>query len=91
MPNLKQAEKRMRQNEVRRVRNRADRSAVKSQVAKLVDAIKSNDLEKATTEYRATTKLLDQKAAKGLFHKNTVARRKSRLAARVHAIGKGKP
>ncbi|NOT02564.1 MAG: 30S ribosomal protein S20 [Phycisphaerales bacterium] len=91
MPKLNQAAKRMRQNEVQRVRNRAARASVKTQVAKLLDAIGDNDVDRATKEYRATTKMLDQKAAKGLFHKNTVARRKSRLAARLHAIAKAKP
>ena len=91
MPNLPSAEKRVRQNERDRRRNRARRSAVKTETRKLLDAISSGNVESAKKAFVSVTKKLDQVAAKGSLHKNTVARRKSRLARRLNALAaKGK-
>ena len=76
----------MRQNEVRQERNRSRRSAVKTQIRKFLDAVQEKDLARATREYRAVSRILDQTAAKGTYHSNTVARKKSRLAARLNAL-----
>lgn len=86
MANTQSAKKRMRQNEVRQERNRSRRSAVKTQVRKFLDAVHEKDLSRATQEYRTVTKMLDQTTAKGTYHKNTTARKKSRLAARLNAL-----
>jgi small subunit ribosomal protein S20 len=85
MPNTPSAKKRQRTNEERRIRNRAVKSAVKTQIKKVTSAMtagKSTDVE---TEFRAAVKKLDQAAAKGVIHKNAAARTKSRLSARVKA------
>jgi small subunit ribosomal protein S20 len=84
--NLASARKRNRQNERNRVRNRARKSRVKTQTRKLNEALHEGNLEQAQEAYRAVTKLMDKVAAKGTLHKNTVARRKSRLARRVNAL-----
>ncbi len=86
MPNTKSAKKRMRQNEKRRVINRSRRSVVKTQVTKFLDALHDKDVDRAKEEFRLVTKTLDQTGAKGVFHKNTVARKKSRLAARLNSL-----
>jgi len=80
------AKKRIRQNERDRVRNRARKSAVKTQVRKFLDAVHGGDVTQATELYRCVTKNLDQIAAKGVLHRNTVARRKSRLAKRLNQL-----
>jgi len=86
VPNLQSAAKRARQNVRDRVRNRARKSAVKTETRKFLDAVGRGDLESAKKEFVEVTKKLDQVAAKGSLHKNTVARRKSRLAKRLNAM-----
>ncbi len=86
MPNTTSAKKRMRQDGERRDRSRARRSVVKTHIRKFLEAIRANDAGTARSEFSTTTKLLDQSAAKGTYHKNTVARKKSRLAARLNAM-----
>lgn len=91
MPNLPSAAKRVRQNEKDRARNRARKSAVKTETRKLLDAMSAGNADVARKAFTAVTKKLDQVAAKGTLHKNTVARRKSRLAKRLNAMAaKGK-
>ena len=86
MPNSQSAKKRMRQSLDSRERNRSRRSVVKTRIRKFLEAVHDKDGTRATQEYRAVTKVLDQTAAKGTYHKNTVARKKSRLAARLNAL-----
>ena len=85
MANLAQAKKRNRQNEKLQERNRARKSALKTETRKLLDAIHNGDLEKAKTQFTSLTKQLDQIAAKGTLHKKTASRKKSRLAQRLNA------
>ena len=85
MPNTKSAKKRLRQNIKRRTRNRAVKSALKTQIRKVRETALSGNSEKAEADYRLACKKLDQAAAKGVIHKNTSARLKSRLSAHVKA------
>lgn len=80
MPNTSSAKKRLRQSETHRIRNRSHRSALRTQVKKVRDAVTAGDLEKAQTEFRTATKRLDQAAARNLIHKNVADRTKSRLS-----------
>lgn len=86
MANLPSAKKRIKQNEARRVRNRSRKSLVKTVTRKLTDVIGKGDAAIATEQFKEVTRVLDQTAAKGTLHKNTVARRKSRLAQRINAL-----
>jgi len=79
MPTTKSAKKRLRQNEIRRMRNRAVKSAVKTQVRKVRDAVAAGDLPKAETEYREAARKLDRAGAHGEIHANKASRTKSRL------------
>jgi len=81
MPNTESAKKRMRQNEVRRLRNRAVKSALKTQIRKVRESAGQTDAQAAETEFRRATKKLDQAAAHGVIHDNTASRLKSRLSA----------
>ena len=85
MPNTKSAKKRLRQSLERRTRNRAVKSSVKSQMRKVREAAQAKNLEQGQTEFRLAVKKLDQAAAKGALHRNTAARLKSRLSARLKA------
>lgn len=76
MPNIKSAKKDMRKSRAAAVRNRAQRSALRT-------AIKKASAADATEEqHREAVSLLDRAARKGLIHKNAAARRKSKLAVK---------
>ena len=77
MANIKSQIKRNRQNEGRRVRNKAVRSALKTE-AKKVRATSSG--EQAEQDLRRAIRSLDKAASSGVLHKRTAARRKSRLS-----------
>lgn len=85
MANSISAKKRIRQNERRRLLNRARKSVVKTKTRKFLDLLHEGDLPAAQTAFTGVQKELDQVAAKGTLHRNTVARRKSRLARRLNA------
>ena len=79
MPTRKSAKKSIRQDAVRRMRNRSDKSALKTQIKKFVSAIKSHDFDEAGKHLSLVTKKLDKIAAKNIIHKKTASRKKSRL------------
>ncbi|REK05482.1 MAG: 30S ribosomal protein S20 [Planctomycetota bacterium] len=85
MPNTRSAKKRLRQNEVRRNRNRSIKSAVKTQVRKVREAVAAGDTKAGEEEFRLAAKKLDQAAARGVVHANLAARVKSRLSAALKA------
>lgn len=79
MPNTKSAKKRLRQTEVRRDRNKAVKSALRSQLRKVREAVQAGDVSKAESEMQLATKRLDRAGQKNIIHKNTAARTKSRM------------
>ena len=82
MAHTKSAMKRMRQNAKRQARNRAARSKLRTQMKKFVVAEETKqDVEKTLSE---SVRALDKAASKGLIHKRTASRRKSRLAKRAN-------
>jgi small subunit ribosomal protein S20 len=83
MPNTPTAKKRLRQNVKARARNRAQRSALRSQIRKVRAAVEGGKLDDAVTEFRVATKKLDKAAASDLIHNNTASRLKSRLSAYI--------
>lgn len=86
MPTSKSAAKRERQNETHRLRNRAAKSAVRTQIKKFSQAVKQNEKETAQTEFALMVKMLDSASGKGIYHKNTVARKKSRMSKLLNSI-----
>jgi small subunit ribosomal protein S20 len=84
--NIKSQIKRNKQNEKRRLRNRAVRSELLTrEKAALAAAGGENEAE----ALRLAVKRIDKAAAKGVLHKNTAARRKSRLVARLRSLSEG--
>ncbi|MFW6060699.1 MAG: 30S ribosomal protein S20 [Phycisphaeraceae bacterium] len=77
------AKKRVRQNLKQRARNRWRKRDVREAIKDYREAILHQSVDEAEQKLRGLYKLLDQVAAKGTFHKNTAARTKSRLAARL--------
>ena len=80
MPNTHSAKKALRKNLRRRVRNRSDRTELRTVLKKCRLAAAGTDGDAAQAAFRSAVKQLDQAAAKRLIHKNTAARLKSRLA-----------
>jgi len=87
MANSPQSKKRARQNERRFNVNKARRSRIRTFLRKVEEAIASGNKEAASDALRAAQPELMRGVTKGIFHKNTVARKMSRLSARVKAIG----
>jgi small subunit ribosomal protein S20 len=82
------AEKRNRQNEAHRERNRAYRSRMRSSIKKLRTLVESGDADGARKALPATLGLIERTAQKGVIHRNTAARYKSRLAKLVEKSAK---
>ena len=79
MPNTKSASKRLRQDKVRQARNKSIKSAVKTQIKKVLAAAEGGDIETAEKEYISASQRLDRAGAKNIIHKNAAGRQKSRL------------
>ena len=79
MPTTLSAKKRLRQNIARRGRNRALKSAMRTQIKKVRTALSEGDVAKAEEEYRLAASQLDRAGARSVLHRNTVGRTKSRL------------
>lgn len=87
MPNIKSAKKRTEISARLNTANKAKRSALRTAVKKVTTSL-SGKPEEARAELVVATKALDQAAASGLIHKKTAARKKSRLAKKVNAVGR---
>ena len=83
MANHKSAEKRVRQNVKRNEINRSNRSKLRTQIKSLRAALASNDKDRSNELLNPTVSLIDKAVNKGLIHKNTAARYKSRLTKHV--------
>lgn len=86
MANTVQAKKRARQAEIHRQRNVAFRSQMRTAIKKVLKAAIDKDAAAGQVAYRAASSVIDRGTAKGLLHKNTAARYKSRLNSRLHRI-----
>jgi len=86
MPSTRSAKKRLRQNLVRRARNRSVKRSVRTQCRKVREAVAAGDLEAAQTEFRLAAKKLDRAGSKDIIHRNAAARTKSRLSAKIKTL-----
>jgi len=80
------AEKRHRQSLVRRSRNKAVRSEVRGKVKKFMTTTQAKDKEKTQAAFLDMIKLLDGALKKGIYHRNTVARKKSRMQKLLNKV-----
>jgi small subunit ribosomal protein S20 len=87
MANTASAQKRIRQTIVRTARNHARKSRMRTFVKKVELAIAGGDKAAAAEALRAAQPEMQRAATKGVIHANTVARRLSRLSARIKALG----
>ncbi len=86
MANTAQSKKRARQGEARAAVNKSRKSRIRTFVRKVEEAIVSGDPAAAAAALRAAQPELARGVSKGVLHKNTVARKMSRLSARVKAV-----
>jgi len=87
MPNNNSTKKRLRQDKVKRARNKSTKSSMKTQIKKVHAAVQAGDFEAAEKEFVLAVRKLDKAGANKVIHKNTAARYKSRLQ---HHIKKAK-
>lgn len=86
MANIKSAIKRAKTSEKRRAHNAAMKSAMRTAIKKFEAFVELKDVEKAQEAFIIATKKLDKAVTKGLIHKNTASRKKSRLAKKLNSI-----
>lgn len=86
MAHSKSAKKRIRVAERNHLRNQNVKSRVKTILKQFEVAIKNNDIDTAKVNLTTVYKELDKAAQKGILHKNTVARKKSRLTAELNKL-----
>ncbi len=86
MANIRSQIKRNRQNEKRRLRNKAVRSELKTRLKRVEVAAEAGSPEDTEAALRLAVKRLDMAAAKGVIHKNQAANRKSRLMRRLNRL-----
>ena len=80
------AKKRVRQNARRNRINRARKSQVKTQIKHFEQALAGGDVKAASEQYRLVARKLDKIAGSSTMHKNTTARKKSRLAKKLNSL-----
>jgi small subunit ribosomal protein S20 len=78
--------KRAKQNERRRIRNLSVKTTVKSSIKKVRAAVEKKDVDEAQKALQKTIPLIQKAKSKGAFHKNTSARKISRLTREVNAL-----
>ena len=88
MANHFSALKRARQTETRTAANRASKSRLRSALRGFREALAAGNKDSAQQAYRAAASALDKSVQKGVLHKNTASRYKSRLAARLRLAAK---
>lgn len=80
------AKKRIRQTERRTDRNKARRSRIRTFVRQVEEALEGGDKSAAESAFKAMMPEMHRGVSKGLMHKNTAARKLSRLSARIKSL-----
>ena len=86
MANIKSSAKRVLVSRAEAARNKADKSELKTTIKKFNAAAEGNQ-ENTEAAYKAAVKAVDRAVSKGLIHKNNAARKKSKMAAKMNALG----
>ena len=86
MPNIKSAKKRVLVSEKKALENKMFKSAFKTIVKKFEAAVEAGDAKTAQELYAPVIKTTDKAAAKGIIHKNTAARKKSRFTLMLKKV-----
>jgi len=83
MPNIKSAEKRVRTSKIREMRNKSNRTRLKTTLKRFDAAVTGGNRAEADSAYKVAVKTVDKAVSKGLLHKNNAARKKSGLTRRL--------
>ena len=86
MANIKSQIKRNKQNEKARLRNKAVKSELKTEIRKFREAAESGDADATNAALQVASRKLDKAASKGVIHKNQAANRKSAIAKRAAEV-----
>jgi small subunit ribosomal protein S20 len=86
MANIKSQKKRILTNEKRRIRNKENRTALKTFIKRFNTAVAGEDTELAKTEYLKAARALDKAVSKGILHRNNAANKKSSMARRLNSL-----
>ena len=86
MANIKSQIKRIRTNEVARMRNKSVRSSLKTAVRRFTVAVDAGDKDTALVELRSASREFDKAVSKGVIHANQAANKKSAMAQRANAL-----
>lgn len=88
MANIKSAKKRVLTAEKNRIKNVAFKTSVKTAIKKVLELAQGKDKEALNAALSKVYQLCDKAVSKGIFHKNTAARKKSRLTIAVNKLAK---
>ncbi|MCI6260687.1 30S ribosomal protein S20 [Pyramidobacter sp. SM-530-WT-4B] len=91
MPNKKSAIKRVRTSERNRLYNRYWKSRCKTAMKKVLATVQNGDAEAAVLQLNAAQSVFDKAVVKGVLHRNTAARRKALMTAKVKSLSAEKP
>lgn len=86
MPNIKSSIRSVKTDAERRDKNAQVKSQVRTATRKTVEAVAAGQAEEAKAAFIKATSVIDKAANKGVLHKNTAARKKANLAAKVNAL-----
>lgn len=86
MPNIKSAKKRVLVSEAKAMRNKAAKSALKTELKKFDAVVAEGNRSEADTAYKVAVKAVDQAAAKGLLHSNNAANKKSKMTVKLNKL-----
>jgi small subunit ribosomal protein S20 len=86
LANIKSALKRIKVTKFKTRRNKIIVSSLKTSIRRYEDSVKAGNMNEAKELYQKVTTLIDKAVAKGTLHKNTAARKKSRLSKKIKAI-----
>ncbi len=86
MANIKSAKKRVLVNATKAAQNKAQKSALKTQLKKFAAAVNGGSRSEADAAYKAAVKAVDQAAAKGLLHSNNAANKKSSMTLKLNKM-----
>ena len=86
MPNIKSAMKRDEKSKELKVKNRADKTALKTTMKKFDAAVAEGNKDAAVETYKVAVKSVDHAATKGLIHKNNAAHKKSAMTQKINEM-----
>ena len=86
MPNIKSAMKRDEKSKLQNLKNKAEKSALKTNLKKFEAAVEGGDKTATQSAYTVAVKSVDKAASKGLLHKNNAARKKSSMTLKLNKL-----